>query len=92
MLLLEAVINRGLLHRLRQDIHLIARCHPLKGLPTSAPKRETLVVGGIEVHIPVDILEPIAFECVQLLDGYVANVRPGSVLESVIVEELGAKE
>jgi len=54
-----------------------------------------LIVGaGVEVDIklPVDSVHPIAFKCVQFLDGDCAYFRPRSILKCVVVEKLAAKE
>lgn len=66
--------------------------HLLPLAPVVKPGLVVLAVIKVDVESPAHGLKPIILQSVQLGDRDAANLRPGSVLEGVVVQEFAAKE
>lgn len=66
--------------------------HLLPLAPVVKPGLIVLAVIKVDVESPAHGLKPVKLQSVQLGDGDAANLRPGSVLEGVVVQEFAAEE
>lgn len=68
-------------------------CLGTPGLPMGLPSHKpVLLVVDTFVKLPVERKKPIQFHRVQVRNWDAANLRPRTVLEGVVVEELAAKD
>jgi len=67
----------------------------LEDLPVIPTGKPSLVVGAIiqvDVEAPARLLQPLMFQSVELSYGDAAHLRPRTVLEGVVVQELAAEQ